>query len=274
VLVTNSDITARKRAEEALQRARTELTRASTLTTLGEIAGSIAHELRQPLSAIVMNGSAALRWLDREPPNIDEARQAASRTVREAQRADQVIRGLRALLGKSGLQRAMFDINDAIHEVLELVRGELRRADVAVQTELAPSLPSVFGDRVQLQQVVLNLALNAIDAMAQVSDRPRVLVIRTEHAAQGGVGVTVEDTGIGLDSAIAGHIFEPFYTTKPDGLGLGLSICRTIVEVHGGRLATAPGEPHGTVFSFTLPTAPDVGSLELGPTREQTAETV
>jgi PAS domain S-box-containing protein len=254
VLVSIMDVTARKRAEEALRTAHAELARASTLTTMGQLAGSIAHELRQPLTAIAMNGSAALRWLNRESPNLDEAREAASRIVREAQRADEVIRGLRALIGKSGLQREPHDVNDAIHEVLELARGELRRSEVWAQTDLDPRLPPAFGDRVQLQQVLLNLVVNAIEAMAPIADRTKVLLIRTERAENGEVAVTVEDTGPGLEAATASRVFDPFFTTKADGLGLGLSICRSIVEAHGGRLFAAPSSPYGTAFRFTVPT--------------------
>jgi C4-dicarboxylate-specific signal transduction histidine kinase len=254
VLVTIMDVTARKRAEEALQRAQGELARASTLTTMGELAGSIAHELRQPLAAIAMNGSATLRWLNRESPDVAEATAAAARIVREAQRADEVIRSLRALLEKSELQRAPLDVNGAIHEVLGLVRGELRRNDVSIQTVLGAGLPPALGDRVQLQQVVLNLVMNGIEAMSGVADRPRTLAIRTERAGAEGVAVVVEDAGPGLDPATAERIFDPFFTTKPNGLGMGLSICRSIVEAHGGELSASPRSPHGTTFRFTVPT--------------------
>jgi len=254
VLVSIMDVTARRRAEEALQRAQAELGRVGTLTTMGEIAASIAHELRQPLAAISMNGSAALRWLNRENPDLAEARAAASRTVREAQRADEVIRSLRALLGKATLQRGMVDVTDAILEVLELVRGELRRHEVSVRTDIPPSLPPAFGDRVQLQQVLLNLIVNGVEAMDAVTDRPRALVIRAERAEPGMMVVAVEDTGPGLDPATAARVFDPFYTTKPTGLGLGLSICRSIVETHGGQLLASPRTPFGTAFRFTVPT--------------------
>ena len=253
VLVSIMDITARKRAEEALQRAHTELSRVGALTTLGEFAGSIAHELRQPLAAITMNGSAALRWLNREHPDLDEARDAAARTVGEAQRAEEVIRGLRSLLGNRGLRRAGLDLNDAVNEVLKLVRAELRRSNVDLRTELAPTLPAVFGDRVQLQQVLLNLVLNGIEAMRPVLDRPRELALRTESAAPDGVAVVVEDTGPGIDPATIERIFDPFFTTKANGLGMGLSICRSIVEAHGGRLSASQHAPYGAAFRFTVP---------------------
>lgn len=253
VLETNTDISERKHAEEALQRAQRELSRVSALTTMGELAASIAHELRQPLAAIAMNGSAALRWLNRENPDLDEARDAAARTVQEAQRADEVIRGLRALLGNRALRRQAMQINDAIYEVLELVRGELRRQDIVVRTELATAPLPVFGDRVQLQQILLNLILNGIEAMSAVPRQSRELVIRTESAGPEGVAVTVEDTGAGLEPATADRIFDAFFTTKSDGLGMGLSICRSIVEAHGGRLSASPRAPQGASFRFTVP---------------------
>ena len=254
MLETNNDITARKQAEEDLRRAHSELARASTLTTMGQLVGSIAHELRQPLAAIAMNGSATLRWLNRESPDVSEAREAASRIVREAQRADEVIRRLRALMEKSELQREPFEMNDAIHEVLELVQGELRRNGVSVHTDLALDLPPALGDRVQLQQVLLNLIVNAMEAMASIADRPKLLVIRTESAGSDDVAVAVEDTGPGLDPTTAPRVFDPFFTTKANGLGIGLSICRSIVEAHGGELSASPRSPHGTTFRFTVPT--------------------
>jgi signal transduction histidine kinase len=260
VLVSIMDVTARKRAEDALRTAQAELARASTLTTMGQLAASIAHELRQPLAAIAMNGSAAQRWLSRESPDLAEAREAASRIVREAHRADEVIRGLRALVGKSELRRDRLDVNDAIHEVLDLARGELRRNEVSVQADLDPTLPPALGDRVQLQQVLLNLIVNAIEAMAPVADRPRVLAIRTERTETGEVAVAIEDSGPGLDPATAARAFDPFFTTKPDGLGMGLSICRSIVEAHGGRLSLSPRMPHGTAFRFTIPTTAEATS--------------
>jgi PAS domain S-box-containing protein len=254
VLVSIMDATGRKRAEEALHRAQTELARASTLTTMGQLAGSIAHELRQPLAAIAMNGSAALRWLNRASPDLGEAREAAARVVRDAERADEVIRGLRALLGKSDTRREPLDMNAAIYEVLELARGELRRSGVSVHTDLALNLPPTLGDRVQLQQVLLNLIVNAIEAMAPAANRPKVIVIRTARAEPAEVAVAVEDTGAGLEPATADRIFHPFFTTKPSGLGMGLSICRSIVEAHGGQLSASPGSPHGSTFRFTIPT--------------------
>ena len=254
-LETNNDITARKSAEEGLRRAQTDLARVSTLTTLGELAASIAHELRQPLSAVAMSGSATLRWLNRESPDIDEARDAAARTVREAQRAEEVIRGLRALFGaRETLHRGSFDMRDAIREVLALVRGELRRHGIAVRTDLASELPTVVGDRVQLQQVLLNLVLNGMDAMRSADGGgARELVLRAESAGPEGVAIAVDDSGVGLDPATAERIFDAFFTTKEKGLGMGLSICRSIVAAHGGRLSASPHSPRGATFRFTVP---------------------
>jgi PAS domain S-box-containing protein len=269
ILVTNSDVTAHRRADEALQHARADLARVGALTTMGELAASIAHELRQPLAAITMNCSAALRWLNRESPDLGEARDAVSRAVREAQRADEVISGLRSLLGQSRARRESLDINAAISEVLELVRSELRRNDVSIRTVLDPELPTAFGDRVQFQQVVLNLILNGIEAMVAVADRPRILLIRTERSESDVATVIVEDTGPGVDPATIERVFDPFFTTKPKGLGLGLSICRSIVEAHGGRLSASPRAPGGTAFCFTVPIAPQGAPAQ--PTSERAA---
>jgi PAS domain S-box-containing protein len=253
-LVSIMDITARKRAEEGLQRAQADLVRAGALTTMGELAASITHELGQPLAAIALNGSAAMRWLDRADPDLAEAREAASRTVKEAERAAEVIRGLRDLLGNRALRRAPFDINGAVDEVLALVRGKLWQSDIAVRTDLARELPPVFGDRVQLEQVLLNLVLNGMDAIGSAHGGARELVLRTESAGPQGVGVAVDDSGVGLDPATAEHIFDRFFTTKENGLGMGLSICRSIVDAHGGRLSASARSPRGSTFRFTVPT--------------------
>jgi C4-dicarboxylate-specific signal transduction histidine kinase len=247
------DVTERRRAEEALRDAQAELTRAARLTTMGELAASLSHELRQPLAAIVMSGSATLRWLNREPPDLEEARDAAIRIVREGQRADEVIRGLRALARKSGPQLTTLDIDDVIREVLTLTRGELQRHGIALRTDLAAGERPVMGDRVQLQQVLLNLILNGVDAMSAVTERTKELMVSSALSDGDCVAVSVEDIGTGLDPAIAQRIFEPFFTTKPDGLGMGLSICRSIIDAHGGRLWVSPREPYGTALHFTVP---------------------
>jgi C4-dicarboxylate-specific signal transduction histidine kinase len=240
-------------AEEALREAQAEVARVARLTAMGELAASIAHEINQPLAAIVSSGGAGLRWLNRETPDLDEARVAFTRMVSDGQRAGNVIRGLRGLAQKSGTQLTTLDIDDVIEEVLALTRSEVQRHGVVLRTDLAAGDRPVTGDRVQLQQVVLNLILNGIDAMKVVTDRPRELTVSSGPTEPDGVLVSVEDTGIGLDPAIAPRIFEPFFTTKSDGLGMGLPICRSIVEAHGGRLWVSPRE-HGTALRFTVPT--------------------
>jgi predicted ATPase/signal transduction histidine kinase/GAF domain-containing protein len=250
---TVMDITERRHAEEALRSTQAELARVARLTTMGELAASISHEINQPLGAIVTNGEAGLRWLSRNEPDLDEARDAFSRLVRDARRAGGVIRGLRALTNKSGPQMAKLDINDAIQEVLTLMRSELQRQGVVLRTGPSVADRPVFGDRVQLQQVLLNLIMNAAQAMSAVTDHPKILTIASESVEPDGQLVTVEDTGTGLDPAIADRIFNSFFTTKPEGMGMGLSICRSIINAHGGRIWASPGVPHGTVFRFTVP---------------------
>jgi PAS domain S-box-containing protein len=248
------DVTERRRADEALRNAQAELERVARLTTMGELTASIAHEINQPLAAIVSQGSAGVRWLNRDSPELDEAREAFARVVTEGQRAADVIRGLRSLAQKSGPQLTTLDIDDTIREVLSLANGEVQRHGVVLRTDLAAGDQHVVGDRVQLQQVVLNLILNGIDAMKAVTDRTRELGVSSELHGPGRVVVSIEDNGPGLDPAIAQRIFEPFVTTKPEGLGMGLSICRSIIDAHGGRLWVSPGVPHGTRFHFTVPT--------------------
>jgi PAS domain S-box-containing protein len=252
---TTADVTERKRAEEALRNAQAELARATRLTTVGELAASIAHEINQPLAAIAINAGAGLRWLNRDQPDLDEARDAILRVARDGKRARDVIRGLRALVKRSGPERARLDINEAIQEVLALTRNERQRHEVVLHTDMFTGDWPVFGDRVQLQQVMLNLIMNGLEAMNAVTDRPRVLAISTQPAAQGGVVVAVEDTGPGVDPTTADRIFDPFFTTKPNGMGMGLSICRSIIEAHGGQLWASPRMPHGTAFCFTVPAA-------------------
>jgi signal transduction histidine kinase len=252
------DITERRNAEEALRSTQAELARAARLTTMGELAASLSHEINQPLGAIVTHGEAGLRWLNRDEPDLDEVRNSFSRMVQNAQRAGGVIRGLRALAKKSGPQVAKLDINDAIQEVLTLTRSELQRHGVVLRAESATDDRPVFGDRVQLQQVLLNLIMNAVESMSAVTDRPKMLAITSEPIEPDGLLVAVEDTGTGLDPAIADRIFDSFVTTKPDGMGMGLSICRSIIEAHGGRISVSPRVPYGTVFRFTVPGVPPV----------------
>jgi signal transduction histidine kinase len=254
---TVMDITERIRSEEALREAQMELARVARLTTMGELAASIAHEINQPLAAIATNGSACLRWLSRDEPDLDEARAATSRIVRDAGRAGDVIRGLRALATKSGPQVAELDINDVIRDVLALTRSELQRHGVALCTELSADTRQILGDRVQLQQVLLNLIMNGVDAMSAVTDRPRMLTITSQSIEPMGMRVTVEDTGTGLDPATADRIFDPFFTTKPQGMGMGLRICQSIIGAHGGGLSASQRHPHGAIFQFTVECAVD-----------------
>lgn len=248
------DITERKRAEVALQELQAELARLIRIATMGELTASIAHEINQPLTAVVTNGSASLRWLALQPPNLVEAQEAMTRTIKEANRASEVIGRIRALLQKASPQMEHLDVNEAIRNVLALTSNELVRGGVTVRTELAADLPAVPGDRVQVQQVMLNLIMNAIDAMSAVTDRPRKLLIRSATHPDG-LLIQVRDSGTGIDPEHADRVFEPFFTTKPQGIGIGLSIGRSIVEAHGGRLWATPGSSYGTVFQFTLPKA-------------------
>jgi PAS domain S-box-containing protein len=259
-LVTSIDITARRRAEDALRATQSELARASRLTTMGELAASIAHEVNQPLMAIVTNAETCLRWLESDRPDLDEARQAAERIVRNGHRAADILRSIRGMARKSGPEMTLFDINDAVRDVLALIRGEMRRHDVLLETELFPDLGSIMGDRVQLQQVILNLIRNGIEAMSALTLRPRVLRVSTQTDEHGTVIIAVTDTGTGLDPAKVDCIYDPFFTTKPEGMGMGLSICRSIVEAHGGRLWASPNLPYGSVFRFTLPVMVDRSS--------------
>ncbi len=249
-----TDIEDRKRAEEALRESRAELARVTRIATMGELMASIAHEVNQPLGAVVTNGNAALRWLAGQPPNLEEAREAIDRTVREANRAGDVIGRIRALLQKAPPRMERLDVNEVIREVLNLVDNELLRGGVTVRTELVADVPAVRGDRVQLRQVLLNLILNGVDAMGTITDRPRELLIKSARHPDG-VLIQVHDSGAGVDPEQAGHIFEPFFTTKPQGIGMGLSVSRSIVEAHGGRLWFTPGASTGVVFEFTVPKA-------------------
>jgi len=245
---------ARKLAERALQESQAELARVARIATMGELTASIAHEINQPLAAVSTNASASLHWLAVQPPNLDEAREAMASAMREADRASRVIERIRILLKKASPELRPLDVNEVIQEVLALAHAELITGGVAVHTELSPDVPTVLGDRVQLQQVMLNLIINAIDAMFTIKDRPRTLVIKSAMHAEG-VLVEVQDSGRGLDPRQASRIFDSFFTTKPDGIGLGLSISRSIVEAHGGHLRAAPASPQGAVFQVILPKA-------------------
>jgi PAS domain S-box-containing protein len=254
------DIEDRKRAEEALQKAQAELAHVTRVTTMGALTSSIAHEVNQPLAAVVTNANAALRWLASQPPNIDEARETLGRIVRDGHRAGEVIGRVRTLLKKTATVTALVDLNGLIEDSVVLVHGEVRRHRILLRTELAPDLPPVAGDRVQLQQVILNLVMNGIEAMKKVADRPRELLVRSRPDASGAVLVAVQDTGIGLEPQSVERVFEAFYTTKAEGLGMGLAICRSIIEAHGGQLWAEANEPWGAVFQFTLPSDADESS--------------
>jgi PAS domain S-box-containing protein len=247
------DITERKRAEDASQEARDALLRVSRLSTMGELSASIAHEVNQPLSAIVANGIACQRLLAAVNPDLEETKEAVEDIISDGRRASAVLGRIRQLAKKSAPERAMVDVNGAISEVLSLTRHELQRSQITARTELDPHLPPVMADRIQVQQVVLNLVMNGIEAMRGVMDRARVLRVTSSAAPPGQVAVTVEDTGIGFVDDDPEHIFETFFTTKEDGMGMGLSISRSIVQAHGGRLSAALRAPIGAVFSFTLP---------------------
>ena len=247
-----------KQAEQALRESQAELVRAARIATMGELTALIAHEINQPLAAVATDASAALRWLAAQPPNLDEAREAASGAVREANRASRVIARIRALLKKTPPQLRPLDVNEVIREVLILAHSELMTAGVAVHAELAADVPTVLADRVQLQQVLLNLIMNAIDAMIAIRDRPRKLLITSAEDAEG-VMVQVQDSGQGLDPEHVHRIFDSFFTTKAEGTGMGLSISRSIIEAHGGHLRAIPGSPHGAVFEMGLPKAGNNG---------------
>lgn len=246
------DVSERKRGEDALRIARADLARAVRLATIGELTSLIAHEVSQPLMAIVTNADACLSWLTNARPDIAEARLAAERVVRNGHRAGAIIKSVRALARKAEPEMVAFDLNDAIVEVLGFLAGELRHRNVSLETALADNPDSVTGDRIQVQQVVLNLIMNGIEAMNAISDRPKSLRV-TSRAGASGPLVAVEDRGIGLDPATADRIFDRFFTTKPEGMGMGLAISRSIIEAHGGRLWATPNVPHGSVFQFTIP---------------------
>jgi PAS domain S-box-containing protein len=254
------DLTERKRAEaqarESERRyheAQMELAHANRVATMGQLTASIAHEVKQPIAATVSNAQAGLRWLIREPPDLEEVRQALACIAKDGKRAGDVVGRIRDLIQKAPPRKDHFDLNGAIREVIELTRGEAVKNGVSVQTELTDNLPLIDGDRVQLQQVMLNLIINAVEAMSGLTEGPRELLISTAKAEMGGVLVTVRDSGPGLAPAALERLFEAFYTTKPNGLGMGLSICRSIIEAHHGRLWATANSPDGAVFQFTLP---------------------
>lgn len=253
ILATNNDITDRKHMEAELRRSTAELAHATRVTMLGEMAASIAHEVTQPLAALVTAGDAALRWLHRPAPDLSEAEMSIQQMIRDAQRAAAVIRRIRQLACKRAQDETVLDLNAVVRESLELLRGELDSQRVEVKTEYAEPPPLVRGDRVQLQQVIINLLLNGIQAMADVTARPRCLRLCTRSTRDRLAQVVVEDTGVGISAENSSRLFNAFFTTKKDGMGMGLSICRSIVEAHGGRIWAESQEHRGTVMQFVLP---------------------
>jgi C4-dicarboxylate-specific signal transduction histidine kinase len=252
------EIAEREAAQEGLIRAQAEIARIARVTTMGELAASIAHELNQPLGSIVTTGDACLRWLAANPPNLDEARQAVEAIIRDGTRASSVLVRTRGFLRRGERLRERLDINDVVREVIVLLDGELRRNGVSLRTEMPANLRPVVVDRVLLQQVILNLIMNAMEAMRAVSDRARVLRIRTEEQSSGSIVVLAQDSGVGLDPKQLNRMFEPFYTTKVQGIGMGLTISRSIIEAHGGRLWAVANDGPGSTFCFTVPI--DAGS--------------
>jgi C4-dicarboxylate-specific signal transduction histidine kinase len=247
------DVTQRRLAEQALSQARSELAHVARITSLGVLTASIAHEVNQPLSGIVTNASTCLRMLAADPPNVEGARQTALRTIRDGNRAADVIARLRALFGKRAAAIEPVDLNDAAREVIALLSSDLQRSQVIVRTEFAEGLPLAGGDRIQLQQVIMNLMRNAADAMSGLGEQPRQLVIGTDKGHGDNVCLTVRDAGVGFEPHVTERMFEAFYTTKGDGTGIGLSISRSIIENHKGRLWATPNEEAGATFSFFVP---------------------
>jgi PAS domain S-box-containing protein len=249
------DVTPSRIAEQALSKARSELAHVSRISTVGALTASIAHEVNQPLSGIVTNASACLRMLAADPPNVERAQETARRMIRDGNRAADVITRLRALFAKKEVTAETLDLNDAVREVIALSLSDLHRSRMVVRAELAEDLPAVTGDRVQLQQVILNLLRNALDAMSEVENRPRQVVIKTEHDEDDRVRLSVQDMGVGLDPQSADKLFDAFYTAKPDGMGIGLSVSRSIIENHHGRLWATPNDGPGATFAFSIPRA-------------------
>jgi PAS domain S-box-containing protein len=253
ILETNNDITERQRAEDALHKAQAELAHLTRVMTMGELVASIAHEVNQPLGAIVSNGHEGVRLLSREPPDIEKSREVMERMIADGMRASEVIKRIRELLHKAPPEKTVLNINETVQEVVALVSSDLRRSKVALRSELAPELPRVVGDRIQLQQVILNLILNGKDAMSTVQNRPRELLVTSRSSQAGEAVVAVRDYGPGLVPEDEDKIFDPFFTTKPEGMGLGLSISRTIIEEHGGTLWATQNEGRGATLHFSLP---------------------
>ena len=261
------DMTDRKRAEEKLRAseqrlldAQMELAHVNRVSTIGQLVASIAHEVSQPLAGVMANAEACLRWLDRGTPDLNAARRSAEWMIDDGNRASEVIRRVRALANKTSIEKAPLDVNDVVRETIALVQRELISHQVLLRMELAPALPMILGDRVQLQQVIINLVMNGVEAMQPVTDRSRELVIRSHQDETQQVLVSVTDCGVGISAEDADRLFNPFFTTKSSGMGMGLSICRSIMEGHGGRLWATANPPHGAMFQFTVPVNADTVS--------------
>jgi C4-dicarboxylate-specific signal transduction histidine kinase len=255
MVATHVDVTERKRAQQEHERLRqleSDLAHMNRLSIMGELTASLAHEILHPIAAARNNARAATRFLDMSPPNMAEVREALACIVRDADRGKDIVDRIRAHIKKAPPRNDWFAINEAIEEVIEMVRAPIEKNSVSVCTHLAPGLASVWGDRVQLQQVVLNLILNAVEAMSSVEGGPRELSISTKRGGTSDILVGVQDSGPGIDPEHVERVFAPFYTTKPSGIGMGLSICRSIIAAHGGRLWAEPNRSRGTIFQFTV----------------------
>jgi PAS domain S-box-containing protein len=259
-LGTTVDETERKRAEQDLRKAQADLTHAARVATLGELTATIAHEVNQPLAGVVSSGNACLRWLASEPPNIENARQSANRIVRDAHRASEVIGRVRSLAKKAPPEKEWLDINEVVLETLGLTRMEAAQNRASLRTRLSDEIQSVWADRIEVQQVILNLIMNAIEAVSEPGNEQRDVLVETARTDSNDVTLSVKDTGTGLDPTKLEHIFDAFYTTKREGMGMGLAVSRSIIEAHGGRLWATPNQPRGAVFQFILPSARDEAS--------------
>jgi C4-dicarboxylate-specific signal transduction histidine kinase len=252
---TGTDVTAEVRADRAeaeLRKLQARLAHVSRVTTLGELTASLAHEVNQPLAGIVSSADACLHWLAAQPPNVDRARRATERIIRDAKRASEVVERVRNLAKKAPLQRIWANLNETVEETISLATRELSQNSVSLETQLANNLPRVWADRIQLQQVILNLIINACEALTMVGDEPRKLFVSTASEVEG-VALTVRDSGLGIDPEEIEAVFEAFNTTKPGGMGMGLAVSRSIIEGHGGRLWAEPNEPRGAIFKFIVP---------------------
>ena len=258
---THTDLTAEVRADRAeteLRKLQAGLAHVSRVTILGELTASLAHEVNQPLAGIVSSADACLHWLAAQPPNVDKARRAIGRITRDAKRASDVVARVRNLAKKAPLQWTWVDINETIEETISLATRELSQNNVSLETQLAENLPQILADRIQLQQVILNLIINACEALTAADDEFRKLSISTARKIDG-VALTVRDTGVGIDPQQIETVFEAFHTTKPGGMGMGLAVSRSIIEGHGGRLWAEPNEPRGAIFKFTIPSKKENG---------------